>query len=57
MIISQRGQTVASPLAFLDRFDRVAKQTEYLTGHPFAFNAAVVFIATWVMAGSLFHLG
>ena len=34
MIISQHGQTAASPLTFLDRFDRVAKQTEYFTGHP-----------------------
>ena len=57
MIISQSGQTVTSPLTFLDRFDRVAKQTEYLTGHPFAFGAAVVFIATWAMTGPLFHFG
>jgi hypothetical protein len=46
MIISQHGQTAISSLTFLDRFDRVAKQTEYLTGHPFAFGAAVFFIAT-----------
>jgi low affinity Fe/Cu permease len=57
MIISQNGQTAARPLTFLDRFDRVAKQTEYLTGHPFAFAAAVFFIATWAMTGPLFHFG
>jgi low affinity Fe/Cu permease len=57
MIISQDGQTAMSPLTFLDRFDRVAKQTEYLTGHPFAFGAAVFFIATWAMIGPLFHFG
>ena len=57
MIISQDGQTAISPLTFLDRFDRVAKQTEYLTGHPVAFAAAVCFIAIWVMTGPLFHFG
>jgi low affinity Fe/Cu permease len=57
MIISQHGQTAASPLTFLDRFDRVAKQTEYLTGHPLAFAAAVFFIAAWAMTGPLFHFG
>ena len=57
MIISQSGQTVAGSVTLLDRFDRVAKQTEYLTGHPFAFAAAVCFIATWAMTGPLFHFG
>ena len=57
MIISQHGHTAASPLTFLDRFDRVAKQTEYLTGHPIAFAAAVFFIAAWAMTGPLFHFG
>ena len=57
MIISQHGHTAASPLTFLDRFDRVAKQTEYLTGHPLAFAAAVGFIAIWAMTGPLFHFG
>jgi len=57
MIISQSGQTAISSLTFLDRFDRVAKQTEYLTGHPLAFAAAVFFIATWAMTGPLFHFG
>lgn len=37
MIISQHGDTAVIPLTFIDRFDRVAKQTEYLTGHPSAF--------------------
>ena len=55
MIVSQDGQTAAIPLTFLDRFDRVAKQTEYLTGHPTAFAAAVLFIAIWAMTGPLFH--
>jgi low affinity Fe/Cu permease len=54
MIISQHGQTAARSRTFLDRFDRVAKQTENLTGHPFAFAAAVCFIATWGMTGPLF---
>ena len=44
MIISQDGQTAARALTFLDRFDHVAKQTEYLTGHPVAFAAAVLFV-------------
>ena len=57
MIISPNSQTAASSLTFLDRFDRVAKQTEYLTGHPLAFAAAVCFIATWAMTGQLFHFG
>lgn len=57
MIISQHGQTASSPLTFIDHFDRVAKQTEYLTGHPLAFAAAVFFIATWAMTGQLFHFG
>jgi low affinity Fe/Cu permease len=55
MIISQHGQTAISPHTFLDRFDRVAKQIEYLTGHPFAFAAAVCLVVTWVMIGPLFH--
>lgn len=55
MIISQDGQTAARVLTFFDRFDRVAKQTEYLTGHPFAFAAAVFFVAIWAMTGPLFH--
>ena len=41
MIISQHGQPPARPHTFLDRFDRMAKQTEHLTGHPFAFAAAL----------------
>ena len=57
MIISQDGQTSASPLTFLDHFDRLAKQTEYLTGHPLAFGSAVFFIAIWAMTGSFFHFG
>lgn len=57
MIISPNGQTAASPLTFLDRFDRVAKQTEYLTGHPFAFAAAICFIATWAMTGLFLDFG
>ena len=57
MIISQDGQTAISPLTFLDRFDRVAKQTENLTGHPLAVAAAVCFIAAWAMTGPLFDYG
>ncbi len=57
MIISQHGQATISPLTSLDRFDRVAKQTEYLTGHPLAFAAAVCFVAIWAMTGPLFHFG
>ena len=57
MIISQHGQTAISPLTFLNRFDHLAKQIEYLTGHPFAFGAAVFFIATWAMTGPFFHFG
>jgi hypothetical protein len=45
MIISQHGQTAVRSLAILDRFDRVTKQTECLTGHPVAFGASVCFIA------------
>ena len=55
MIVSQHGQTVATPLTFIDHFDRVAKQTEYLTGHPVAFAAAACFVAIWAMTGPLFH--
>jgi low affinity Fe/Cu permease len=57
MIVSQHGQTVATPLTFIDRFDRVAKQTEYFTGHPLAFAAAACFVAIWVFTGPLFHFG
>ena len=57
MIISQHGQTAMSPSTFLDRFDRLAKRTEYLTGHPVAFGAAVFFIVIWAMTGPLFHFG
>ena len=57
MIISQHGQTTARPLTILDRFERVAKQTESFTGHPLAFAAAVCFVAIWVMTGPLFHFG
>ncbi len=57
MIISPNSQTAASSLTFLDRFDRVAKQTEYLTGHPIAFAAAVGFIAIWALTGPLFDFG
>ncbi len=57
MIISQHGQATISSLTFLDRFDRVAKQTEYLTGHPFAFVDAACFVAIWAMTGPFFHFG
>ncbi len=57
MIISQHRQADVRSLTFLDRFDRVAKQTEYLTGHPFAFGAAAGFIAIWAMIGPLFDFG
>ena len=33
MIISEHGQPPVRSRTFLDRFDRLAKQTEYLTGH------------------------
>ena len=55
MIISQDGQTAVSPLTLLDRFDRMAKQTEYFTGHSMAFPAALLFIALWATAGPFFH--
>jgi len=32
----------------------MAKQTEYLTGHPFAFAAALCFIVIWALTGPLF---
>jgi hypothetical protein len=57
MILSQHGQTAARSRTFLDRFDCVAKQTEDLTGHPFAFGDAVGFMAIWAMTGPLFHCG
>jgi len=55
MIISASGQTPANVPTFLDQFDRVAKQTEYLTGHPMTFAAAVFFIVIWAMTGPFFH--
>ena len=55
MIISQYGQPATKAPTILDRFDRVAKQTESLTGHPLAFAAAVCFVAIWAMTGPLFH--
>ena len=57
MIISQHGQTAVRSLTILNRFDRVAKQTECLTGHPVTFGAAVCFIAIWAMIGPLFVFG
>ena len=54
MIISPHGQTAARSLTFMDHFDRVAKQTENLTGHPLSFVAALCFIAIWAMTGPLF---
>jgi low affinity Fe/Cu permease len=51
MIISQHGQTAVRSLAILDRFNRVTKQTDGLTGHPAAFGAALCFIAIWAMTG------
>jgi hypothetical protein len=57
MIISQHGQTAVRSLTILDRFHRVAKQTECLTGHPVAFGAAVCFNAIWAMIGPLFVFG
>ena len=57
MIISQHGLPPVRSRTFLDRFDRLAKQTEYLTGHPIAFAAALCFIVFWALTGSLFHFG
>ncbi len=57
MIISRHGQTAVRSLTFLDRFDRVAKQTECFTGHPFAFAAALGFIVIWAVTGQLFDFG
>ena len=57
MIISQHGQTAVRSLTILDRFDRVAKQTECLTGHPVSFGAAACFIVIWAMIGPLFDFG
>jgi hypothetical protein len=41
MIISQHGEPLLGHSSILDRFDRVAKQTECLTGHSVAFGTAV----------------
>ena len=57
MIISPHGQTAARSLTFMDHFDRIAKQTETLTGHPLSFVAALCFIAIWAMTGPLFDFG
>ena len=57
MIISQHGLPPVRSRTFLDRFDRLAKQTEYLTGHPIAFAAALCFIAIWALTGPLFDFG
>ena len=57
MIISQHGHTAVGPLTFLDHFDRVAKQTESLTGHPLAFAAAVFFVVAWAMTGPFYQFG
>jgi low affinity Fe/Cu permease len=57
MIISQHGKTAARPLTFNDHFDRMAKQTEYLTGHPLAFAAAACFLAIWAITGPFLHWG
>lgn len=54
MIISQHGQPPMRSHTFLDRFDRMAKHTEYLTGHPIAFAAALCFIVIWALTGLLF---
>ena len=55
MIISPYGQAATKPPTFLDRFDRVAKQTESLTGHPWAFAIAGGFVGIWAMTGPLFN--
>ncbi len=57
MIISQHGLPPVRSRTFLDRFDRLAKQTEYLTGHPIAFASALCFIAIWALIGPLFDFG
>ena len=57
MIISQHGRTAVRTLTILNRVDRVAKQTECLTGHPVAFAAAVCFIVIWALIGPLFDFG
>lgn len=57
MIISQHGHTATRSLTFLDHFDRVAKQTENLTGHPLSFAAAACFIGMWAMVGPFFDFG
>ena len=57
MIISQHGRTAVRSLTILNRFDRVAKQTECFTGHPFAFAAALCLIVIWAMTGPLFDFG
>ncbi len=57
MIISQHGQPPVRAHTFLDRFDRMAKQTEWLTGHPFAFAAALCFIVIWASVGPFFDFG
>lgn len=57
MIISQHDEPLLGHSSILDRFDRVAKQTECLTGHPFAFGTPVCLIAIWAMIGPVFDFG
>jgi hypothetical protein len=57
MTISQHGQPPVSSHTFLDRFDRVAKQAECLTGDPVAFGASVCLIVIWSLIGPLFVFG
>ena len=47
MMISQHGQTAVRSLTFLDRFDRVAKQTECFTDHPVAFAPPFASLQSW----------
>ena len=49
MIISQHGQTAINQMTFLDRFDWLAKRTEYLTSHLVTLAMAVCVIALWAM--------
>ena len=47
------GEQMASPT--LGFFDRLAKQTEFITGHPYALMAAFGAVLGWAALGPVFH--
>ena len=46
------GEEIASPT--LGFFDRLAKQTEFITGHPYALMTAFFAILCWAAVGPIF---